>query len=122
VSGIIQHADLGVCGGGHHDILPFSKQAVIQIVAAGSRSRCTAHARKLCQELNGLRRVRPRSSVAGGACREAEACAVEGVRVLGGSAGEDRRSSLRFDRHFVQMRAVPFRGRLSVVPRRSFGL
>lgn len=28
-TGIVQHADFGYCGGGHHDIGPFNKQAVI---------------------------------------------------------------------------------------------
>lgn len=62
-SGIIQHADLGVCGGGHHDIQPFDKKLVFAIVSAGAVTKpASAHARKLCQELNGLRRVKQRSS------------------------------------------------------------
>jgi hypothetical protein len=31
-SGIVQHFDFGICGGGHHDITPFSKAQVIRIV------------------------------------------------------------------------------------------
>ena len=33
-TGIIQHYDLGYCGGGHFDIKPFSKTATIHIVTA----------------------------------------------------------------------------------------
>ncbi len=37
-TGIVQHYDYGICGGGHHDIRPFSVDQVIQIVASGGAS------------------------------------------------------------------------------------
>jgi hypothetical protein len=55
-AGIVQHADFGICGGGHHDINPFSKSAVIKIVAGPAPKPVTAHAKKLCQELNRARK------------------------------------------------------------------
>jgi hypothetical protein len=54
--GIIQHADLGICGGGHHDINPFSKQAVFNTIAGPPVKPVSRHARGDCQDLNGLRK------------------------------------------------------------------
>lgn len=36
-SGIVQHKDWGVCGGGHVDITPFSVPAIVKYLAAGQR-------------------------------------------------------------------------------------
>lgn len=61
--GIVDHEQLGPCGGGHHDISPFSVDQVIAAVRAhGAPAPVPAHARQLCQELNRLRRVKPRSA------------------------------------------------------------
>jgi hypothetical protein len=55
-SGIVQHFDFGTCGGGHHDIKPFSKTAVIKAVSGPTKKPVTPHAKKLCQELNRARK------------------------------------------------------------------
>lgn len=56
--GIIQHADLGICGGGHHDINPFSLSKVIRIVRSYAKpvKPLSAGERKRCRERNTLRR------------------------------------------------------------------
>jgi hypothetical protein len=59
--GVVQHADGGICSGGHHDINPFSlaqQIRVIQgIVAKLSAPPITAGQRKRCTELNTRRRA-----------------------------------------------------------------
>lgn len=54
--GVVQHADFGICGGGHHDINPFSKANVIRVVGSPAPKPVTSHAKKLCQELNRARK------------------------------------------------------------------
>jgi hypothetical protein len=57
-SGVVQHADLGLCGGGHRDIEPFGRSQVARVIAsAGSSPKpISAAQRKHCTELNTLRR------------------------------------------------------------------
>ncbi len=40
--GVVQHYDYGICGGGHHDIKPFSVDQVVKIVAAGPDAAITS--------------------------------------------------------------------------------
>lgn len=80
-SGVIDHFHLGAAGGGHFDVHGFGAGCrqqgagadtwlcVDTVIAAAKAldgpavKPVSAHARKVCQELNGLRRVHPRSSV-----------------------------------------------------------
>lgn len=46
-SGIVQHADLGACGGGHHDVGPYPMGPVIKAAqAAAARDACRATCRR----------------------------------------------------------------------------
>lgn len=59
--GFVQHADGGICSGGHHDINPFSLVQVIRLIQANAHvgplaKPISARARTLCVELNTIRR------------------------------------------------------------------
>jgi hypothetical protein len=54
--GAIQHADLGLCGGGHHDIQPFSKAAVLKRIGASAVKPISKGAKQRCRELNRIRK------------------------------------------------------------------
>jgi hypothetical protein len=41
-SGIVQHKDFGACGGGHHDITPFSIDYIVRISAKGVKPGCAS--------------------------------------------------------------------------------
>lgn len=61
-SGIVQHKDFGICGGGHVDISPFSIGSVVQatIALVGGKP-VTAANRRTCAKVNAWRRAgRPR--------------------------------------------------------------
>lgn len=53
-SGIVTHADLGACGGGHHDIGPFTDAP--RLVAALAPPQVTGTDRETCRRLNVYRR------------------------------------------------------------------
>jgi N-acetylmuramoyl-L-alanine amidase len=53
-SGIVQHVDHGLCGGGHHDIRPFSIDEVVRKMFAPS-SRLTKYERQLKRKRCGAR-------------------------------------------------------------------
>lgn len=57
-SGIVQHKDFGICGGGHVDISPFSISSVVQatIALAGGKP-VTAANRVTCAKINAWRRA-----------------------------------------------------------------
>lgn len=64
-SGIVQHKDFGICGGGHVDISPFSIGNVVQAtVALAGGKPVTAANRRTCGKVNAWRRAgRPRGGV-----------------------------------------------------------
>lgn len=53
-TGIVQHADLGACGGGHSDIVPFSTGRLI--LDARAHRRVTSTTTRRCNELAAIRR------------------------------------------------------------------
>lgn len=61
-SGIVQHKDFGICGGGHVDIAPFSISSVVKAtVALAGGKPVTAANRVTCAKVNAWRRAgRPR--------------------------------------------------------------
>lgn len=61
-SGIVDHQQLGSCGGGHGDIAPYGVQPVIDAAIAARRGPGTAADRVLCRQLNAYR---ARRAVAG---------------------------------------------------------
>jgi hypothetical protein len=70
-SGFLQHADFGICGGGHVDVKPFNANAVIASLAGGGKP-VTATDRATCRKLNAWRRDgRPKSGEANAVRRKA---------------------------------------------------
>lgn len=55
-SGFVQHADFGICGGGHSDVKPFNANAIIATLTAGGKP-VTATDRETCQKLNAWRKA-----------------------------------------------------------------
>lgn len=53
-SGFVQHADFGICGGGHQDVNPFRAKAIIATLSSGGRP-VTAVDRATCRKLNAWR-------------------------------------------------------------------
>lgn len=50
--GIVDHATLGACGGGHHDIKPFSLQPLIDATRSAAGGTVTAADKVTCRKLN----------------------------------------------------------------------
>lgn len=65
-SGIVQHADYGICGGGHHDINPFSIDDVVKVVTstAAAASSPTAKLTKPERKIAGRRCLHRRKVIA----------------------------------------------------------
>lgn len=57
-SGIVQHKDFGICGGGHVDVTPFSIDAIVRatVALAGSKP-VTAANRVTCARINAWRKA-----------------------------------------------------------------
>lgn len=70
-SGIVQHRDFGICGGGHVDIAPFNADGVITLLVAGAKPVTTVdHA--TCRKLNAWRNAgRPSGGTANAVRRKA---------------------------------------------------
>ncbi len=56
-SGIIQHKDWGLCGGGHVDITPFQIDDIVRQLVAGGSKPVTARDRVTCRKLTAWRRA-----------------------------------------------------------------
>lgn len=59
-SGVVDHYTLGGCGGGHHDVHPFTSAVAAVIADAGSSS-ISAGQKRRCQELNRRRAAAKKS-------------------------------------------------------------
>jgi hypothetical protein len=106
---VIDHFHLGAAGGGHFDIHNFGAGCrnqgagadtwkCIDLIIAKAKALdgppvkpVSAHARKLCQELNGLRRVHPRSSSQGARAQRLKKALAKRYVCTAGPPGKIRR-------------------------------
>jgi N-acetylmuramoyl-L-alanine amidase-like protein len=81
-SGFLQHADFGLCGGGHVDVKPFNANAIIATLVTGSKP-VTSVDRATCRKLNWWRKAgRPTGQAERNAVRRKAALSKRGVRCL----------------------------------------